>query len=85
MDQATDKFKSLEYERAKSIGLEHIHPESSNLSPTIRAAQVGATIRVMNKLDASVQRAKDEINEMAVQAIMSHGFKRWEACRRIGI
>ena len=72
---AEAKFKSLEYERAKKMQLEH--------QPS--AAQVGASIRIMNKLEASVQRAKDEINEMTVRALMSHGFKRHEAYRRIGV
>ena len=83
-DDAAVKFKSLEYERAKKM-LQHVTGVETMKFKSQPAAQVGATIRVMNKLDASVQRAKDEINEMAVQAIMSHGFKRWEACRRIGI
>jgi len=83
-DDTAAKFKSLEYERAKKM-LQHKTSVDTMKFKSNPAAWAGATIRVMNKLDASVQRAKDEINQMAVRAIMSHGFTRWEAIRRIGI
>lgn len=81
-DDAAAKFKQLEYEKASTRMLPG---KADNLVDVKEAGWVGMEIRVMNKIDAAAQRAKEEINAMAIEALMSHGFKRWEASSRLGI
>lgn len=72
-EDAEAKFKSLAYKRAQQLQLED---QKS-------ADQVGATVRINNKIDAMVAKAKLEIRQMAFEALLSHGFKPSEAYQHL--
>lgn len=72
-DDAAAKFKTLAYERAQQLQLED---QKS-------AAQVGATVRIQNKIDRMVEHAKSDIREMCANALMSHGYSVSEAWRMV--
>lgn len=72
-DDAAAKFNSLAYEKASQLGLEH----------SKSAADAGASVRIQNKIDRMVFDAKNEIFEMCVEAVMSHGFTRTQARNRL--
>ena len=73
-DDAAAKFKALEFEKAVKQ-LENI--------PAYNEAQVGATIRINNKIDLLVARAKTEIRQMTYEALLDHGLTPSEALKKL--
>jgi len=80
-DDAAAKYKQLEYERANRLYLES---RMDQYEDKPRAAdQVGATIRIDNKIDAMVKKAKAEIYQMAFEALVDLGLPPSQAHHRL--